>query len=135
MDENSNTQKQAQETSAEDKNEFWLVTTIKTYAKEKPKQTFIVMFSLVVLSVIISVGHLIYVRQVEVPKYREMKKTNIFQGAGSSLTAPIEATENVLELREVIKELEYYKAKPELTKQDSIRIKYLIDKYKVKSKK
>jgi len=135
MEEANNNQPTPNESLAEEKREIWIVTKIKTYAKEKPKETFIIMFSLVVLSVIISVSHLIYVRQIEVPKYREMKKTNIFQGAGNSLSAPITATENVLDLRDAMKELEYYKSKPVLTKQDSTRIKYLIDKYNVKPKR
>ena len=135
MEEANNNQPTPNESLAEEKRELWIVTKIKTYAKEKPKETFIIMFSLVVLSVIISVSHLIYVRQIEVPKYREMKKTNIFQGAENSLSAPITATENVLDLRDAMKELEYYKSKPVLTKQDSTRIKYLIDKYNVKPKR
>lgn len=115
--------------------EFFLFTKIKAYAKEKPKKTFIIMFSMVLFSVIISIGQWIYVQNVEVPKYEKMRKTNIFEKAGNSLSAPVQATENVMEIRQIMKELEYYKAKPHLTKQDSIRIKYLIDKYKLNVKK
>lgn len=115
--------------------EFWLVTRIKTHAKEKPKKTFLIMFSMVAISVIISIGQLIYVRTVEVPKYEKMKMQNIFKDAGNSLSEPVRATENVMEIQEVMKELHYYKIKKTLTKQDSIRIKYLIDKYKLTSKK
>lgn len=114
----------------EEKKEFWLITKIKTYAKENPKRTFIIMFSLIVFSFLLSIGQLIYVRLVEVPKYEQMKTTKIFIDAGNSLTEPLKATENVLDIRATLKELEYYKNKKNLTKQDSIKIKYLIDKYK-----
>jgi hypothetical protein len=119
----------------EEKKEFWLFTMIKSYAKRKPKNTFIIMFSLVVLSFIISISQFIYVRNVEVPKYEQMRKKNIFKGVENDLTEPVKATKNVIELQNVIEELDYYKVKKNLTKQDSIRIKYLIDKYKINSKK
>lgn len=115
--------------------ESFLTTKIKNYVLEKPKQAFIIMFLLVVLSVIATLIHLYYVHKVEVPKYREMKRHNIFDRAGSSFTAPIAAAQNALELKEVIEELQYYRMKEPLIKRDSIRIKYLLDKYQLKSRK
>jgi len=120
------------EAQSDIKKESFLSIKIKNYVREKPKQAVLIMFSLIVLSVILSLIHLFYIHEVEVPKYREMKKHNIFENAESSLTAPIAATQNALDIKAVVDELQYYRKKETLTKRDSIRIKYLLDKYQIK---
>jgi len=115
--------------------ESFITRRIKNYVRENPKKAFLIMFSLIVLSLIVTLLHLFYVHKVEVPKYREMKKHNILESAGNSLTAPITATQNAMELKDVVEELQYYRQKETLSKRDSIRIKYLIDKYQIKPRK
>lgn len=102
---------------------------IKKFAKEKPKQAFRIMFGLIILSFFITIGRLIYTQQVLVPQYNQMKSDGIFKKATTSLGAPIEATQKIMEIKDVLKELDYYKNKSVLTKSDSLRIEYLIDKY------
>lgn len=102
---------------------------IKRFAKEKPKQAFRIMFGLIVLSFFITIGRLIYTQQVLVPQYKQMKSDGIFKEATTSLGAPIQATQKIMEIKDVLKELDYYKNKSVLTKADSLRIEYLIDKY------
>lgn len=135
MEKNNNPELLSLESTSEVKKESFLTTKIKNYMREKPKQAFLIMFSLVVLSLIITLIHLFYVHQVGVPKYREMKKRNIFESAENSFTAPVAATQNAMELKKVVEELQYYKQKDILTKRDSIRIKYLLAKYQINPKK
>lgn len=135
MEKKPGTELLSPETQSDVKKEFFLTIKIKNYVREKPKQAFLIMFSLVVLSVILTLLHLYYVHQVEVPKYRELKKHNIFEQAGNSLAAPITATQNALNIKEVVEELQYYRKKETLTRRDSIRIKYLLDKYQIKPRK
>lgn len=109
--------------------EFWLFAYIKNYAKEKPKQTFTIMFSLVVLSVVFSLANYFYVQNVTKPEYEKMKQRNFLIDATNSISQPLDRANDIMDMREAMKELEAFKHKEQLTRQDSIRIKYLIDKY------
>lgn len=103
---------------------------IKKFAKEKPKKAFYIMCGLVVLSFFITIGKLIYTQKVLVPQYEALQKESVFKDGKTTLGAPIEATQRIMEVKDVLKELDYYKKKSVLTKSDSLRIEYLIDKYK-----
>lgn len=116
--------------STSGKKEFFVFTYIKEYAQRKPRETFTIMLALVVLSVIFSISNYLYVERVSKPKYEELKKKNFLNGASNALTTSLWQTEQVLDIRGDMKELEFYKTKEHLTRQDSIRVRYLIDKYK-----
>ena len=61
-----------------------------------------------------------------------MKKENIFKDATNSFETPIREAGNIMDMREAMKELDYYRRKTVLSSSDSIRIKYLLDKYHLK---
>lgn len=105
---------------------------MENFAKKQPQKSFYIMFGLILCSILFSIGNLIYIQKVSVPKYEKMKKENIFKDATISLGTPIRETEKIIDMKEAIKELDYYRRKTVLTNSDSIRIKYLLDKYQIK---
>lgn len=116
-------------------NNVTLWKRVEYFAAHQPKKTFYIMFGLIFFSVVFSIGNLIYVQKVSLPEYELLKKDNIFNNASASLGAPIRETEKILDLRDALKELDYYRRKPALSSSDSIRIKYLLDKYKINKRK
>lgn len=105
---------------------------LEHFAEKQPRKSFYIMFGLILFSVLFSIGSLIYIQKVSVPKYEKMKNENIFKDAIISLGTPIRETEKILDMREAMKELDYYRRKTILSASDSIRIKYLLDKYQIK---
>lgn len=108
---------------------------LEHFAENQPRKSFYIMFGLILFSVLFSIGNLIYIQKVSVPKYEKMKNENIFKDAIISLGTPIRETEKILDMREAMKELEYYRTKTVLNGSDSIRIKYLLDKYQIQEMK
>lgn len=117
-------------TIKKEKSPLW--KRVENFAESQPRKAFYIMFGLILFSVLFSIGNLIYIQKVSVPKYEKMKKENIFKDATNSLATPIRETEKILDMREAMKELEYYRRKTVLNGSDSIRIKYLLDKYQIK---
>lgn len=117
-------------TVKKEKSPIW--EKLERFAEKQPRKSFYIMFGLIFFSVLFSIGNLIYIQKVSVPKYEKMKKENIFKDATTSLGTPIRETEKILDMREAMKELEYYRRKTALNGSDSIRIKYLLDKYQIK---
>jgi hypothetical protein len=112
---------------------FW--EKLEHFAEKQPKRTFYMMYGLILFSVLFSIGNLIYVQKVSVPEYEKMKKDNILKDATSSFGATVKETEKIIDIREALKELEYYRRKTVLSTSDSARIKYLLDKYHIKNKR
>lgn len=108
---------------------------IEDFAVRQPKKTFYIMFGIIFCSLVFSIGNLIYIEKVAVPEYESLKKENIFKDASNSLGTPIRETEKILDIREVLKELDYYRSKKVLTASDSLRIKYLLDKYQIQNRR
>lgn len=104
------------------------------FAEKQPKKTFYIMFGLIFFSVLFTIGNLIYVHKVSVPEYEKMKRQNILTDATNSFGKTVKEAENILDMREALKELEYYRRKKVLSASDSIRIRYLLDKYQIKNK-
>jgi hypothetical protein len=117
------------------KEKLLLWKRVEHFAEKQPKRTFYMMFGLILFSVLFSIGNLIYVQKVSVPEYEKMKKENILKDATSSLGATVKETEKIMDIREALKELEYYRRKTVLSTSDSARIKYLLDKYHIKNKR
>lgn len=117
-------------TIKKEKSPLW--KRVENFAESQPRKAFYIMFGLILFSVLFSIGNLIYIQKVSVPKYEKMKKENIVKDATNSLATPIRETEKILDMREAMKELEYYRRKTVLNGSDSIRIKYLLDKYQIK---
>ena len=117
-------------TIKKEKSPLW--KRVENFAESQPRKAFYIMFGLILFSVLFSIGNLIYIQKVSVPKYEKMKKENIFKDATNSLATPIRETEKIMDMREAMKELEYYSRKTVLNGSDSIRIKYLFDKYQIK---
>ncbi|WP_312081955.1 hypothetical protein [Epilithonimonas hominis] len=117
-------------TIKKEKSPLW--KRVENFAESQPRKSFYIMFGLILFSVLFSIGNLIYIQKVSVPKYEKMKKENIFKDATNSLATPIRETEKIMDMREAMKELEYYRRKTALNGSDSIRIKYLLDKYQIK---
>ncbi len=107
---------------------------IERFAEKHPQKAFYIMFGLIFFSVLFSIGNLIYIEKVSVPNYEKIKNENIFKDATTSLGTPIRQTEKILDMREALKELEYYRRKTTLTSSDSMRIKFLLDKYHINNK-
>lgn len=91
------------------------------------------MFGLIFFSVLFSIGNLIYVQKVSVPQYEKMKKQNILTDATASFGVGVRETEKIMDIRQALKELDYYRRKTVLSTSDSVRIKYLLDKYQIKN--
>jgi len=121
--------KQHQESTGEEKISLW--NRVEFFAERQPKKAFYIMFGMIFLSVLISIGNLIYVQKVSVPEYEKLKKENVLKNATTSLGVPIRETENIMDMRDALKELEYYRGKASLSPSDSVRIKYLLDKYQI----
>lgn len=122
-----------QESANQEKLPFW--EKLEHFAAKQPKRTFYMMFGLILFSVLFSIGNLIYVQKVSVPEYEKMKKANILNEATSSFGATVQQTEKIIDIRDALKELEYYRRKTALSTSDSARIKYLLDKYHIKNKR
>lgn len=122
-----------QELTSQEKLPFW--EKLEHFAAKQPKRTFYMMFGLILFSVIFSIGNLIYVQKVSVPEYEKMKKENILKDGTSSLGETVKETEKIMDIREALKELEYYRRKKVLNTSDSARINYLLDKYHIKNKR
>lgn len=108
---------------------------IISFVKQKPKKAYFIMVGITFVSLLFTIGHIIYTKTVIVPEYNAMKNRNIFQGASNSLLEPVVATQQALDIKEALTELEYYRSKKVLTATDSLRVKYLIDKYSNNDKK
>lgn len=105
------------------------------FAEKYPQRTFYIMFGLIFFSVLFSIGNLIYVQKVSVPQYEKMRKQNILTDATASFGATVRETEKIMDIRQALKELDYYRRKTVLSASDSVRIKYLLDKYQIKNKR
>lgn len=116
--------------TTKEKSTFW--KRIENFAEKQPRKAFYIMFGLITFSVIFSIGNLIYIQKVSVPKYEKMKKENIFKDATHSFETPFREAGNIMDMREAMKELDYYRRKTVLSSSDSIRIKYLLEKYHLK---
>lgn len=112
-----------------DQKDNFVIAFIKQYAKENPKTTFKIMIGLVLLSLCLTATNYIYNNYYYVPSPR-MSTSEIISSATNSISQPINATKKALDIKDVMEELEYFRSKTVLTKEDSIRIKYLIDKSK-----
>lgn len=108
---------------------------IKKFVAEKPKKAYFIMLGITFVSLVFTIGHIVYTKTVIVPEYNAMKNRNIFQGASNTILEPVIATQQALDIKEVMSELDYYKSKKVLTATDSLRVKYLIDKYRHNDKK
>lgn len=108
---------------------------IKSFVKEKPKKAYFIMVGITFLSLLFTIGHIVYTKIVVIPEYNAMKNKNIFKGASNSILEPVVATQQVLNKKEILNELDYYQSKKVLTAADSLRVKYLIDKYRNNDKK
>lgn len=108
---------------------------ITAYVKEQPKKAYIIMVSATLFSLLFTIGNMIYTQKVVVPRYEELSKKNIFSGAANSIASPVNKAKEALEIKEVLSELEYFRNKENLTANDSLRIKYLIYKYKKNDEK
>ncbi|MBT2621302.1 hypothetical protein [Chryseobacterium sp. ISL-6] len=103
------------------------------FAEKYPQKAFYIMFGLIFFSVLFTIGNLVYVQKVSVPEYEKMKKQNILKDATTSFGATVRETEKIMDLRQALKELDYYRRKTVLSTSDSVRIKYLLDKYQIKN--
>lgn len=104
---------------------------LERFAERQPKKTFYLMFGLIFFSTVFSVGNLIYIQKVSIPEYEKMKKQNVLTDASTSFSSSIKETQKIMDIREALKELEYYQKKKILNPSDSSRIKYLLEKYKI----
>lgn len=104
---------------------------LERFAERQPKKTFYLMFGLIFFSTLFSIGNLIYIQKVSIPEYETMKKQNVFTDATTSFGSSLKETEKIMDIREALKELEYYQKKKMLSPSDSSRIRYLLDKYKI----
>ncbi|OCA69121.1 hypothetical protein BBI01_18100 [Chryseobacterium artocarpi] len=114
----------------ENKTSLW--RGLERFAERQPKKTFYLMFGLIFFSTIFSIGNLIYIHKVSIPEYETLKGQNVLTDAATSFSSSLKETEKIMDIREAIKELEYYQKKKMLSPSDSSRIKYLLDKYKIK---
>jgi hypothetical protein len=119
-----------QESANKVKLPFW--KKLEHFAEQQPRRTFYMMFCMILFSVLFSIGNLIYVQKVSVPEYKKMKEDNILEDVTSSFDSTVEQTGEIMDMREALKELEYYRRKTVLSTSDSARIKYLLDKYHIK---
>lgn len=108
---------------------FSIKTKIKNYVLREPRKVYFIMIGICLFSIIYNLGSYFYTESVVKPEYEEMMKSSLIKGAKSNLSMPVKAIENVSDMKQDLKELDYYKNKDVLTKKDSLRIKYLIDKY------
>lgn len=117
--------------SEKQKKDFWFVAKIKAFAKADPKRAFYIMMGLLIISIVGSIAQYIYIDQVVTPRFKERSEVNLVGDFEETYQQGDEEVkqESFFELQQVMRELEYYKQKEVLTKDDSIRIKYLIDKY------
>ncbi|KUJ56407.1 hypothetical protein [Chryseobacterium aquaticum] len=113
------------------KNPSTLWKSVEQFAERQPKKTFYLMFGLIFLSTLFSIGNLIYIQKVSIPEYETMKKQNVLKDAATSFNSSFTETEKILDIREALKELDYYRKKKILSSSDSSRIKYLLDKYNI----
>ncbi|EFK33186.1 MULTISPECIES: hypothetical protein [Chryseobacterium group] len=113
------------------KNPSTIWKSVEQFAERQPKRTFYLMFGLIFLSTLFSIGSLIYIQKVSIPEYETMKKQNVLKDAATSFNSPFTETEKILGIREALKELDYYRKKKILSSSDSSRIKYLLDKYNI----
>lgn len=104
---------------------------LERFAERQPKKTFYLMFGLIFFSTLFSIGNLIYIQKVSIPEYETMKKQNVLTDVETSFSSSLKETEKIMDIREALKELEYYQKKKMLSPSDSSRIKYLLDKYKI----
>ncbi|MDC8105021.1 hypothetical protein MTQ00_10760 [Chryseobacterium sp. B21-037] len=104
---------------------------LERFAERQPKKTFYLMFGLIFFSTVFSVGNLIYIQKVSIPEYEKMKKQNVLTDASTSFSSSLKETQKIMDIREALKELEYYQKKKILNPSDSSRIKYLLEKYKI----
>lgn len=125
---------EAKQKPEETKKDFWVVAKIKAYAKANPKRTFFIMMGLLALSIVASIGQYVYIKKVVSPRVKERSTFDFVGDFEETYTQPVEQGMgmNYFELKEIMKELDYYKNKEVLTEEDSVRIKYLIDKYNPK---
>lgn len=110
---------------------------INSFVKQNPKKTFKILFGLAFFSFLISLTGYFYTKNVVKPKSeQEFYKTNkeIISSGSTSTNSAIGTVKNAFEMKKHLDELEFYKNKKELTKEDSLRIEYLIDKYKLNEK-
>lgn len=112
-----------------------LAIKIKNFATKKPKQTYYIIVGLTIFSLLLTMINIVHTKNVVIPQYEKMNKAKIFETQEGYSPNPIQMTGEALEISELLKELEYYKSKPTLTQNDSLRVKYLIDKYKKNAKK
>lgn len=111
------------------KTSLWRV--LERFAERQPKKALYLMLGLIFFSTIFSIGNLIYIQKVSIPEYETLKKQNVLTDAATSFSSSLKETEKIMDIREVLKELEYYQKKKMLSPSDSSRIKYLLDKYKI----
>lgn len=133
-----NSKQYENEEKQDDPSKGWqlpFINEIKSFVKEKPKKAYFIMVGITFISLLFTIGHIVYTKTVVVPEYNAMKNSNIFKGATNSLLEPVVATQKALDIKEVLTELEYYRSKRVLTATDSLRVKYLIDKYRTNDKK
>jgi|GEM_PF-6269958 len=100
---------------------------VRKFVGERPKRVLGIMAVLAALSLCLTVFQ--YLRIGRSAGERP-NADNIMKGAKNSLSQPFDAAKNAMELKRIMEELKYYEQKADLTKEDSARIWYLINKSK-----
>jgi len=124
---NNNQQGQTEDGQPKKPSGGFIAAHVGKFAGKRPKRVLGIMAALASLSLCLTVFQ--YLRIGRSARERP-NADNIMKGAKNSLIQPFDAAKNVMEMKGIMEELKYYEQKADLTKEDSTRIWYLINKSK-----